>query len=55
MADNGLIKSCYRLSKISSKTGNTYQVLVVEFTSGYEIQIFLNKEQVFILNDIPLR
>lgn len=40
------------LSKKSSKSGNSYNVLEVTFSNGYVFETFLNQEQLFILNSL---
>lgn len=49
-----LVKDIYRVSRIS-KAGKTYQVLVVEFTSGYIYESFLTHEQAFCMASVPLK
>ena len=48
------IVNCYRENRISAKTGNSYQVLVLEFDNGYKLEQFLSNEQQFILSNVPL-
>lgn len=38
--------------RISNKTGNTYNVLVIKFENGYKYESFLNNEQYFIISNI---
>lgn len=41
------LKDIYIIKKKSSRTGNDYSNLVMEFESGYTLRLFLNDEQVF--------
>ena len=49
------IMDCYRENRVSNKTGNPYQVLVLVFENGYKLEQFLSNEQQFILADVPLK
>lgn len=49
-----LVKDIYRVSRIS-KAGNSYQVLVVEFTNGYIFESFISNEQAFCMSSLPLK
>lgn len=49
------VKDVYREERVSSKSGRLYQVIVLVFENGYKFEAFLNDEQQFILNQIPLR
>lgn len=49
-----MIKEVFREKKVS-KNGNDYQVLVIVFENGYKLEHFLNNEQIYILNDVPLK
>lgn len=50
-----LIKEVYRENRVSKKTGNAYQVIVIVFENGYHLETFLNNEQQYILANIPVR
>lgn len=39
-------------TKKSEKTGNDYQVLIIKFVGGYNLSVFLNNEQLYILNNL---
>ncbi len=41
------VKDICIIKKKSSRTGNDYSNLVLEFKSGYTLRLFLNDEQVF--------
>lgn len=49
------VKEVYREERVSKKSGNKYQMLVVVFANGYKLETFLNNEQQYILNEVPLR
>lgn len=49
------VKECYRQKRVSTKSGNEYQVIIFEFENGYKLETFLNNEQQFILHEVPLR
>ena len=53
-SDSGLPVVCYRENRVSKKSGNLYQVLVVVFPNGYKFESFLSAEQQFILSDSPV-
>lgn len=38
--------------RTSKKTGNAYNVLVIDFDNGYKYESFLNNEQFFIIDSI---
>lgn len=48
------VRDMYREERTSAKTGKQYQVLVIKFENGYELDVFLSNEQKFILSDVPL-
>lgn len=48
------VKEVYRENRVSKKTGNAYQVLVLVFENGYKMDTFLSNEQQYILNEVPL-
>lgn len=48
------VKDVYREERVS-KAGKEYQVLCVVFENGYKYENFLSNEQVYILNDVPVR
>ena len=48
------IKEVYREERISKKSGNKYQMLVIVFENGYKYESFLSNEQQYILKDVPL-
>ena len=48
------VKEVYREERVS-KAGKKYQVLCVVFENGYKYENFLSNEQVYILNDVPVR
>lgn len=45
-----IVKKC---EFISTKTGNPYQCLVIEY-KGYEKRVFLDNAENFIFDDIPI-
>lgn len=51
---NKLIKEVYRENRVSKKTGNVYQVLVIVFQNGYKFEQFINNEQQWALSLVPL-
>lgn len=50
-----LIKEVYRENRVSKRTGNAYQVIVIVFENGYHLETFLNNEQQYILANVPVR
>lgn len=38
--------------RTSKKSGNSYNVLIIEFENGYKFETFLNNEQYFIIANI---
>lgn len=48
------VVECY-VQKGTSKKGNDYEVLVLEFENGYKMRVFLSDEQKYILSGlVPL-
>lgn len=42
------MESCnYRVEQRTSKNGNLYHVIILEFANGYHCELFLNNEQYF--------
>lgn len=56
MEDNitKLVKSVSLLTR-TSKAGNPYKVMVVEFANGYKVENFINQDQQFILQSVLAR
>lgn len=46
------IVECYRENRVSHKKGTTYQVLVLCFDNGYQMDVFLSNEQQFIISNV---
>lgn len=49
------VKDIYREERVSKKSGNKYQVIVVEMENGYKYANFLNNEQQYCLDELELR
>lgn len=53
MSENrNYVKNVYRENR-TSKKGNSYQVVVIEFDNGYKLEEFMTNEMMFILGHIP--